>query len=480
MPQSREVTAGPRVLSIGIAIALAGSSLIAGFSGAGGQPATAAERGSGKDGGRQRPNVLVVLTDDQRDRGTMGVMKETRRLFEDSGVDFSNAFSTTPVCCPSRATVFTGQYAHNHGVLTNGESDLPQSETIQRYLNKAGYQTGIFGKYLNAWGIEDSPPHFDKWAMFKNSSRVYGQTTWNVRGNLMEISDHPARFIQRRAVGFLKNYTEEQDGKPWFMFLAPPNPHLPAKTEKKYKDAEVPEFNPNPAVKEKNRKDKPPYVRKRSSSQRRARKISRRQLRSLLPVDDLVKRITGRMERLDETRNTLVFYLSDNGFMWSEHKMLGSLRSKQNPYADSVQIPMFLRWPKKIGKSRSDARYVSTVDVAPTIMHAANLHTDPGHPMDGRSLLRRSWNRRKVFLEFFPTPKVKIPQWKSVRTPKYQYVEYYDDDGEVSFREYYDMKNDVWQLRNVFKDGDPSNDPNETRLSNRIDRFEDCVGNGCP
>lgn len=410
----------------------------------------------------------------------MGVMKETRRLFADSGVAFKNAFATTPVCCPSRATVFTGQYVHNHGLLTNGESDLPQSETIQRYLDNAGYQTGIFGKYLNAWDIEDNPPHFDKWAVYKNSSQVYGRTTWNVRGNLSQISDYPTRFIQRRAVGFLKNYTEERDAKPWFMFLAPPNPHLPAKPEPKYKDAKVPDFDPNPAVKERNRKDKPPYVRKRSSSQRRARKISRRQLRSLLSVDHLVKRVTGRMDRLRETRNTLVFYLSDNGFLWSEHKLLGSLRSKQNPYSDSVQVPMFMRWPKKIGRSHSDGRYVSTVDVAPTIMHAASLHTDPGHPMDGRSLLRNSWNRRKVFLEFYPTRKGKIPQWKSVRTPKFQYVEYYDDGGKVSFREYYNMKKDVWQLKNVFKDGNPSNDPNETKLENKIDRFEDCVGNGCP
>ena len=480
MSQSRGASAAKRVLSTGIAIVLAGFSLVAYFSGNGGQPATAAEGKGGRAGGRQRPNVLVVLTDDQRDRGTMGVMKETRRLFRDGGVSFENAFATTPVCCPSRATVFTGQYVHNHGLLTNGESDLPQEETVQRYLNNAGYQTGIFGKYLNTWDIEDRPPHFDKWAIYKNSSQVYGRTTWNVRGKLTEVSDYPARFIQRRAVGFLRNHTEERDRKPWFMFLAPPNPHLPAKPDRKHRKADVPKFNGNPASKEKSRRDKPPYVRARSSSQRRARKISRRQLRSLLSVDRLVKRVTGRMERLDETRNTLVFFLSDNGFLWSEHKILGSLRSKQNPYTDSVQIPMFLRWPKKIGRFRSDERYVTTVDVAPTIMHAASLRTDPGHPMDGRSLLRRSWNRRKVFLEFFKTPRGKVPQWKSIRTPKYQYVEYYDDSGNVSFREYYDMKNDWWQLRNMFNDGDPLNDPNETKLGNKIDRFEDCVGNGCP
>ena len=162
-----------------------------------GERASAAPKGHGSGGGR-RPNVLVILTDDQRERGTMGVMDRTTRLFREAGVRFSRAFTPTPVCCPARATVFTGQYVHNHELFTNGERDLPQFETVQRYLDESGYKTGIFGKYLNAWNIEEDPPHFDKWSIFKNSSQVYGTTSWNEQGDVKDIVEYPTDYMHSR------------------------------------------------------------------------------------------------------------------------------------------------------------------------------------------------------------------------------------------------------------------------------------------
>lgn len=106
------------------------------------------------------PNVLIILTDDQRATGTMGVMPETRRVFKRNGTRFTRAFATTPLCCPSRASIFTGRYAHNHGVKNNDSvASLDHRSTLQRYLKHAGYRTGIFGKFLNSSPMKTDPPY---------------------------------------------------------------------------------------------------------------------------------------------------------------------------------------------------------------------------------------------------------------------------------------------------------------------------------
>ena len=445
-----------------------------------GTEAAAAPKGGRSGGGERRPNVLVVLTDDQRARGTMGVMDRTTKMFRKGGVRFARAFTPTPVCCPARASVFTGQYVHNHELFTNGEKDLPQAETMQRYLDDAGYKTAIFGKYLNAWNIEQNPPHFDKWSIYKNSSQVYGTTEWNDQGDIKDIVEYPTDYIGSKATRFLRKAAEKKDRKPWFLFLAPPNPHLPSKVDRIHEDTYVGQFKSNPATRERNRSDKPHYVRKRSSGEKRTRRIVRRQRRSLLSVDEMMGRLKRQLKRLDETRNTLIIFASDNGFLWSEHKMLGSLRSKANPYTDSVRVPLYLRYPRKYSSRNIDKRYVSLLDIAPTILHAARLHTDPGLPMDGKSLLKKTWDRNQMFLEFYPTKKSQIPKWKSVRSNKYQYVEYYHPNGEIAFREYYNMKKDPWQLVNLFKDGKPGNDPAKKPLERKIKRLRNCVANECP
>src|SRR5918992_225131 len=112
------------------------------------------------------PNILVILTDDQRAAGTVTqlAMPATRRWLLDSGTRFPNAFATTPLCCPSRASIYTGQYAHNHGVRLT-EDALDHRNTLQRYLQEAGYQTGIVGKFLNSWDYQNDPPHFDRFTL---------------------------------------------------------------------------------------------------------------------------------------------------------------------------------------------------------------------------------------------------------------------------------------------------------------------------
>ncbi len=152
---------------------------------------------------QERPNVLMFLTDDQPSQ-SLSVMPKTTAWFGRSSTRFTNSFVTTPLCCPSRASIFTGRYSHNHGVWTNSEvqqvADLDQRTTFQYQLGKAGYRTALFGKYLNAWDVARDPPFFDEWAIFSHSSTAnYGQEEWNVDNEITTVEGYSSDLMGGRA-----------------------------------------------------------------------------------------------------------------------------------------------------------------------------------------------------------------------------------------------------------------------------------------
>ena len=215
----------------------------------------------GQIGLSSTPNILVILTDDQRRDETMKMMPMTRRIFGSGGTRFSNAFATTPLCCPSRASLFTGMYAHNHHVLRNGDADqLDEDATIQRYLAAAGYRNGFFGKYLVGFPTEHNPSHFHDWATTKG--RAYSEGLWNVQGQITNVDMYSTDFIAAMSLGFLES-TESDDARPWFLLITPHAPHEPAPHPPRHDGIELPDWEPNPAMLERNRKDKPRYVRDR-------------------------------------------------------------------------------------------------------------------------------------------------------------------------------------------------------------------------
>ena len=423
------------------------------------------------------PNVLIIVTDDQRaNEGTLAVMPRTRRWFGDRGTRFPSAFSTTPLCCPARASLFSGRYAHNHGVFTNqGEFTFDEDFTIQHYLDDAGYNTAMAGKYFNNWLVEDDPAHFDRWALFDGG--YYGHD-YNLNGTMRHVPDYSTGFIAAKTVDFLEAF-ENSDSKPWMLYVATYAPHATFIPETSYRDASVPFWGGNPAVFESNRGDKPGYVRIRDETYDTWVKNRRLQLRTLMSVDDLVVGISRAMRRLDEGSNTLAFYLSDNGYMWADH----GLFDKGAPYTPSIQIPMFMRWPGRVDEGLKDRRLVGNVDIAPTVLDAAGLQPALDHPMDGRSLLDPSWTRARMLTEYRNSGNIWTPPtWASIRTPDLQYVEYYDA-GKRIFREYYDLATDPWQLTNLLFDGDPANNPDPSRLqelSKQLSADRSCVGPACP
>ncbi|HEX6262455.1 MAG TPA: sulfatase [Actinomycetota bacterium] len=396
----------------------------------------------------QQPNVLIVITDDQR-AGTLKVMPRTRRWMKRGGTTFPSAFATTPLCCPSRASIYTGRYAHNHGVRTNDDpTRLDQGTTIQRLAQDAGYRTAFFGKFFNRWTT--NPLHFDHWETFHGVAR-YKRPEMNVNGTVREFSRYSTDLLGARASRRISAWS----GRPWLMYVAPIAPHAPYTP--KHRDARAPvgRWPGNPAVFERDRSDKPEWVRARSSTFRRGARIRRRQLRTLLAVDRMVDRLMRTLGQTGQRRDTLVVFLSDHGLLWGEH----GLGQKQSPYTASVRIPLMVRWPGHVARGAVDGRLAGTVDVVPTILEAAGIGPAPGAPPDGRSLLDPGWERDHVLLEFQKRQGKGVPSWASLRGTQEQYAEYYDDAEAVSFREYYDLANDPWQLRNLLGDGSTGNDP---------------------
>jgi arylsulfatase A-like enzyme len=398
----------------------------------------------------ERPNVLIIMTDDQR-AGTLGVMPQTRRLFRRGGTTFPNAYATTPLCCPSRASVYTGRYAHNHEVRTNDDPELLEPEsTVQRYLQDAGYRTAAFGKYFNIW--RHDPPHFDHWELFYGRAR-YRRPTMNVNGTVRDFRRYSTDLLAARAARLIRRWGEGND--PWFLYVAPFAPHAPYEPKRQHERVRIARWKGNPAVFEADRSDKPPWVRTKAAPFKRAQRVRAAQLRTLMSVDELVGQLFRALRQTGQQRDTMAFYLSDHGLLWGEHGLL----QKHSPYAPSVKIPFLVRWPGRIPGGRVDRRLVATVDVVPTVLEAAGVDPDPDFPIDGRSLLG-DHARDRLLLEHFRRLTKNVPTWASTITPTYQYVEYHDHEtGGISFREYYDLVNDRWQLTNLLGDGDPSNDP---------------------
>ena len=418
--------------------------------------------------GPEAPNILVIMTDDQRDG--MGVMPKTRRWFG-SGTRFTNAFATTPLCCPSRASILTGRYVHNHGVTQNeGDSwrNLDPNTTFPVYLQEAGYRTALFGKYLNRYSLDLPPPGFDRWAMrgTQQETSYYGGT-WSIDGDLRIVYDYSTDFIAQKGTRFIRRTDADT---PWMVMLTPAAPHQPFTPEPRYARATVGRWRGNPAILEADRTDKPPYVQQVTSSLVHNRGVRRGQLRTLMSVDDLVERVRRTLARTDQDRETLVFFMTDNAFTWGEHGLTG----KNVPYLTTARIPLYVRWPGRVEAGAHDERLAANIDIAPTIMDAADL--DPPTEMDGRSLLD-AWTRDRLLTENLYASG-RVPRWAALITSDRHYIEVYDENGLPTFHEEYDLAADPWELENLLWDGVATAPSPELAAQLAVDLR--CAGSTCP
>jgi arylsulfatase A-like enzyme len=440
--------------------------------------ATPGEGGSATAAVPGAPNVLVIVTDDARN-GTMVAMPKTLQWLGNGGVTFDRGYVTTPSCCPSRASIFSGRYVHNHGVRQQGlGSNLDHRSTIQRHLKEGGYFTAMAGKFLNKGKIGTRPPYFDRYAV---AGGGYLNKWWGVDGTVRQIPGYTTTVIGDKAVEYLSAFNQSNDAKPWFLYLAPFAPHLPRVAEAKYADMTFAPWPKTPAVNE-NVSDKPAYLRWRPLvPDSTIQQIRTEQLRTLLSVDDMVDRVMRTLQTQGELDNTIVIYLSDNGYPWGEHRLPDDL--KFVPYTETVQVPFFARWPGHLAAGTHDTRLVANIDIKPTVLAAAGITPDPAYPVDGHSFLSAG-GRSRAFTEYFfdDVNSSAIKTWASIRTATYQYIENYNQPSlnGGTFREYYDLTKDPWMLTNLYRDGNAANDPPTAPLSSQLAADRQCAGSTCP
>jgi arylsulfatase A-like enzyme len=418
-----------------------------------------------------RPNIIFVLTDDQPYE-TVQFMPTVRDVLIKNGVNFENGFITTPLCCPSRASILTGEYVHNHEVYTDrmplgGAPKLDDSSTIATWLQDAGYRTGYYGKYLNDYDALTPagyvPPGWDEWGVFlgrnltdddTGSTSYYSDYSLSENGKIVEYSKDKAVFgadlITRKSVDFISATCD----KPFFLYVSYYNPHSPYQWAERDNDQfransalqAPPPYRP-PSFMEKDINDKPQYLKDLNPISVEKIDISYKQiLRSLLSVDDGVASILNALDKTNLNRKTIIVYLTDNGLTVGDHR-LGL--TKNCPYESCIRTP-FIVYAPGIFPARSDAHLVANIDIAPTFAEIAGA-TAPS-TVNGLSLLPllkdagATW-RDDILFEHWPTEAgigSKIPEFYAVRTSEWKYVEY--STGE---KELYDLKNDPYELDNL-------------------------------
>jgi arylsulfatase A-like enzyme len=447
--------------------------------------------GQSKSASAVPPNVLVLMTDDQTVE-SMRVMPNVKTLLADRGVTFDNSFVSYSLCCPSRSTFLTGQYAHNHGVWGNtapngGYYKLDSTNTLPVWLQRAGYQTIHLGKYLNQYGTRNAreiPPGWGQWYGTPDPSTYrYLNYTINENGNLVTFgtaaSDYKTDVESRMAVDLIAR--QAADPRPFFMWVAFLAPHSGAP-----RDADDPTglATPSPAPRHKNRfaneplptppslneadvSDKPAAIRNRPllapARLNAVRQSYQQRLESLLAVDEAVAQIVNELARTGKLDNTYIIFTSDNGFFHGEHRVPAG---KVLLYEPSIRVPLIIRGPGiPAGQHRS--QFVANIDLAPTITKVTGAQ--PGRVMDGRSLIPFAKDRllqsgRDILLE--------TPTYSAVRSPNWLYAEY--TTGE---RELYNLARDRDELNSLH--ADPRYDKIKANLAARLARLRLCKGSAC-
>src|SRR5215211_7656647 len=364
-----------------------------------------------------QPNIIFVLTDDLN-YASIEQMPEISSLMSEEGLTFEQAFVSHPVCCPSRATILTGLYSHNHNVISN---HYP-SEGFQKFvdegheensiavgLQQPGYQTAFFGKYLSQYPACDpthSPPGWDEWYGKLNGQRLYDYDV-NENGEVVsygsETEDFFTDVLSGQATDFVRRAAPED--QPFFTYVAPTAPHGPATPAERHKGAFAGEEAPRPpSFDEDDVSDKPsPITNAGRITEEEASNIDdyyRQRLKSMLAVDEMVGALLEELEAAGELDNTYIFFTSDNGWFQGEHRIQST---KNRPYEESARVPLFVRGPGIPAGTNTDKLALNT-DLAPTFAELAGA----SFAADGRSLaplLRgeepASW-RSSVLLEKLP------------------------------------------------------------------------------
>jgi N-acetylglucosamine-6-sulfatase len=502
------------------ALALAGVVAVS-LPGASGHPAAGAAV--------KRPNIVVIVTDDQTLASLSATtMPRTVELMSDGGTEFTDAIATTPLCCPSRATLLTGQYAHNHGTLANapGYPDLRhKANTLPVWLRRAGYVTAHVGKYLNRYqaSVHDPAevaPGWDEWHTVIDPAgrlvRYYGYRLAE-NGEVKRVGGRPrdyiTRVINRLAVGMIRKHVPER--RPLYLQVDHRAPHAESGTNSggrcgglvppDPRDADAFSSAPlprPPSFDEEDVTDKPSFVsslpRLDPATVARIELRYRCTLASLRAVDRGVAKIGAALRRAGELDRTAIVFTSDNGFFFGEHRIP---EQKTRPYEEALRVPLLIRVPGPYlgggGVVPAVSDPVSNVDLAPTILDLAGARPCRGagrcRVLDGRSLTGligggAAWpTDRAILVEFSAGERARLAnvcRYAGVRVSAQIYVRHTAAADPatgvcepIDEIERYDLGADPYELDNLHQiDSVGPQGSTEMALQRRLDELRDCAG----
>jgi len=401
-----------------------------------------------------RPNIVFVITDDQRwdAMGCAGhpfLKTPNMDRLAREGAMFANAFVTTPLCSPSRSSFLTGQYVHTTGVIGNGPAMNPISHrlvTFPRLLKDAGYESAYVGKWH--MGNDDAPrPGFDRWVSFKGQG-VYKNPVLNVDGKPEQKDGYITDIISDYAVDFINR----EHAKPFVLYVghkAVHGPFTPAERHAGMYETEPLPQRPNvnddmsgkPAVRRERLKE--------NAKTKVGEQLTRNQLRCLLSVDEGLGRILDALDAKKLADDTLVIFTSDNGYFWNEH----DLGDKRAAYEESIRVPLLMRYPSLIKPGTKPTEMALNIDIAPTVLQLGGA-TVP-KDVHGKSLVPifenklGEWRGGALFEYFMEERFTRVPSWQALRTDRWKYIHYTDVENAD---ELYDLQADPYEMKNLIAD----------------------------
>jgi len=420
----------------------------------------------------ERPDIVFILLDDLRYDALSFLghpYVETPNIdqLRAQGASMQNAFVTTSICCPSRATFLTGTYASRHGVIDNetSEYDPKLTPSVTKYLQEVGYRTAMIGKWH--MGYSGQPrANFDEWLSFDGQGKYYDPEFIYTDGSREKLKGYTTDILSDRAIDFIQR---QPVGEPYFLMLSHKAVHEPFKPAPRHKDAfGANTKDPEPVSWKDTFEGKPEWQRRQRVRDVRwdwrTREIEEEelpdeiapepwkpkskyvdQLRCLAAVDDGVGRIMEVLRERGNLDNTLIVFTSDNGYFHMEHRRW----DKRLAYEESLRIPMVIVYPGKIEPGSTITEMVSNVDFAPTVLSYAGLPMP--EQMQGASMrplfegVATDW-RKSVFYEYWTDLVHSIPTMKAVRGERFKLIQYPEIDD---IDELYDLENDPHEMTNL-------------------------------
>lgn len=409
-------------------------------------------------------NVIFILIDDQR-FDALGFLKsqsfiKTPNLdrLAKGGAYLKNAFVTTSLCSPSRASILTGLYAHKHQVVDNNNPVSKDLIFYSQYLQQIGYETALVGKWHMGGNFDDPQRGFDYWVSFKGQgSYLPEKNGLNVNGKHVAQKGYITDELTDYALDFLMN---RKKNKPFMLYLSHKAVHgnfIPAERHKGM--FENYSFNPPPNMRVGSQEGAPMWLQNQRNSWHGVEypyhsnldigEYYKRYAETLYGVDESVGRILDYLKKQGLLESTLIIYMGDNGFQFGEHGLI----DKRTAYEASIRVPMLAYCPDLIKPGTVIKDVVANIDIAPTILEAAGLKA-PSY-MDGLSFLpqlegkkQAKWRTGFLYEYYWERNYPQTPTIHALRGDRYKYIHYY---GIWDTDEFYDLQDDPFETKNLIR-----------------------------